>query len=235
VKAMILAAGRGERLRPLTDKTPKPMLPVDGKPLLERHIERLAAIGIEYIVINTCWLGEQIEAYFSDHGRRFGVNISWSREIEALETGGGISRALPLLGDEPFLLINGDVWSDFPLAELSEINMHEGLDAQLVLVDNPHHHPQGDFSMQGNLVSYEDGQRFTFSGISLIRPALFVAYKNDAGASFPLRDVLRPAIVAGRVGASIYTGHWCDVGTVERYQQLDTYIKNRKTVNDRPT
>ena len=114
MKAMILAAGRGERLRPLTDKTPKPMLAVDGKPLLEHHVRRLAAAGITEIVINTCWLGEQIEAYFSDDGRRLGVNISWSREAEALETGGGITRALPLLGESPFLLINGDVWSDFP-------------------------------------------------------------------------------------------------------------------------
>ena len=229
MKAMILAAGRGERLRPLTDKTPKPMLAIDGKPLLEHHINRLAAIGIEHIVINTCWLGEQIEEYFSDDGRRFGVNISWSREVEALETGGGISRALPLLGDAPFLLINGDVWSDYPLAELSKINLPADRDAQLVLVDNPEHHPQGDFSLQGDLVSYREGQRFTFSGVSLFRPQLFAAYTNSAGTCFPLRDVLRPAILAGRVSATVYTGNWCDVGTVERYQQLETFVKNRKS------
>ena len=145
MKAMILAAGRGERLRPLTDRTPKPMLAVNGKPLLEHHVRRLAAAGITEIVINTCWLGDQIEAYFSDDGRRLGVNISWSREAEALETGGGITRALPLLGESPFLLINGDVWSDFPLAELSQAGLSEELDARLVLVDNPPHHPQGDF------------------------------------------------------------------------------------------
>ncbi len=228
MKAMILAAGRGERLRPLTDKTPKPMLRIAGKPLLEHHINRLAAIGIDDIVINTCWLGEQIEEYFYEGGRRFGVNISWSRESEALETGGGISQALPLLGKEPFLLINGDVWSDFPLAELSKINLPTDLDARLVLVDNPEHHPQGDFSLEGNLVSYKDAQRFTFSGFSLFRPELFAAYQSNAGPCFPLRDVLRPAILNGRVGAIVYTGNWCDVGTVERYQQLENFVQNRK-------
>ena len=130
MKAMILAAGRGERLRPLTDTTPKPMLPLNGKPLLEHHINRLVAIGVKDIVINTCWLGEQIEAYFAD-GRDFGVNISWSRESKALETGGGIRHALPFLGDQPFLLINGDVWSDFPLAELNHLD---------ILGQSPHTH-----------------------------------------------------------------------------------------------
>jgi MurNAc alpha-1-phosphate uridylyltransferase len=226
MKAMILAAGRGKRLRPLTDTTPKPMLPIAGKPLLEHHINRLAAAGITEIVINTCWLGEQIETYFHDSGHRFGVNISWSREGEALETGGGITHALPLLGDQPFLLINGDVWSDFPLAQLSQTKLPAELDAQLVLVDNPQHHPLGDFSLVENLVSYKEAQHFTFSGISLFRPALFSSYQaGSPKLCFPLRDVLRPAILAGHVGGSVYTGSWCDVGTVERYQQLQTFIK----------
>lgn len=224
MKAMILAAGRGERLRPLTDATPKPMLPIDGKPLLEHHINRLAASGITEIIINTCWLGEQIEEYFYDNGRRFGVTISWSREAEALETGGGITQALPLLSDEPFLLINGDVWSDFPLAQLCQTDLSAGLDARLVLVSNPGHHPRGDFSVDGDLVSYKGAQRFTFSGISLFRPALFTAHQSNSGQCFPLRDVLRPAILSGRIAASIYTGSWCDVGTVERYQQLQTLV-----------
>jgi len=227
MKAMILAAGRGERLRPLTDTPPKPMLPINGKPLLEHHINRLAAAGIDEIVINTCWLGEQIETYFADNGRRFGVNISWSREAQALETGGGISHALPLLGDQPFLLVNGDVWSDFPLAELAKTDLPAELDAQLVLVNNPDHHPQGDFSLDGDLVSYREAQRFTFSGISLFRPALFAAYQASAGQCFPLRDILRPAILAGRVSASVYTGSWCDVGTVERYQQLQNFVSSK--------
>jgi len=223
MKAMILAAGRGERLRPLTDTTPKPMLPLNGKPLLEHHINRLVAIGVKDIVINTCWLGDQIEAYFAD-GRDFGANISWSREAEALETGGGIRQALALLGDQPFLLINGDVWSDFPLAELSETALPAELDAQLVLVNNPEHNPQGDFSLDGNLVDYNDSQRYTFSGISVFRPGLFAAYQSSAGQNFPLREVLRPAILAGRVAGSIHTGSWYDVGTVERYQQLQTFL-----------
>ncbi len=226
MKAMILAAGRGERLRPLTDTTPKPMLPVNGKPLLEHHINRLAAAGITEIVINTCWLGEQIEAYFHDNGRRLGVTINWSREDEALETGGGITRAHPLLGDQPFLLVNGDVWSDFPLAQLCQTTLHANLDAVLVLVNNPQHHPQGDFSVDGNLVSYSEGQRYTFSGISLFRPALFAAHQKGSAECFPLRDVLRPAILSGRVAASVYTGSWCDVGTVERYQQLQTIVRS---------
>jgi len=226
MKAMILAAGRGERLRPLTDTTPKPMLLVDGKPLLEHHINRLVAAGINDIVINTCWLGEQIEAYFHDDGRRFGVNISWSRETQPLETGGGISRALPLLGDQPFLLINGDVWSDFPLAELSNSHLPAELDARLVLVNNPEHHPQGDFSLEGSLASYREAQRFTFSGISLFRPQLFAAYQNNAEQYFPLRDILKPAILNGRVGATVYSGSWCDVGTVERYQQLQALVNS---------
>lgn len=233
MKAMLLAAGRGERLRPLTDKIPKPMLCIDGMPLLERHIKRLAEIGVTDIVINTCWLAEQIEEYFYDSGRRFGVNISWSREVEALETGGGIAQALPMLGSEPFLLINGDVWSDFPLRQLSEINLPAGLDAQLVLVDNPEHHPQGDFSLRGDVVSYEEGERFTFSGISLFRPELFHSYQPAAGQCYPLREVLRPAILSARVAATIFSGSWCDVGTVERYQQLEAFVQQEKTINDR--
>ena len=227
MKAMILAAGRGERLRPLTDKTPKPMLAVDGKPLLEHHIQRLAAAGVTEIVINTCWLGEQIEEYFSDNGRCLGVNISWSREAEALETGGGITRALPLLGETPFILVNGDVWSDFPLVELCRAGLPAELDARLVLVDNPPHHPGGDFSLDSGLAGYTEGQRLTFSGISLFRPQLFTPYQNNQQSCFPLRDVLRPAILAGRVGAIHFSGSWCDVGTVERYRQLQTELEER--------
>jgi len=129
MKAMILAAGRGERLRPLTDSIPKPMLQVAGKPLLEHHLERLAAAGITEIVINTSWLGEQIQEYFNDCQQRLGVIISWSREVTALETGGGIAKALPLLGDEPFILINGDVWSDYPLDQLRDHKLSDDLDA----------------------------------------------------------------------------------------------------------
>jgi MurNAc alpha-1-phosphate uridylyltransferase len=223
MKAMILAAGRGERLRPLTDSTPKPMLQVAGKPLLEHHLARLAAAGITDIVINTSWLAEQIEEYFSDCETRLGVTISWSREVTALETGGGIARALPLLGDEPFMLINGDVWSDYPLVELQGKKLSDDLDAWLLLVGNPAHNPGGDFALQNGRVNYAEDLAATFSGISLIRPALFANYL-ERDSAFPLRDVLRPAIVAGRVGGEVYTGSWCDVGTLERYEQLQVLL-----------
>ena len=224
MKAMILAAGRGERLRPLTDSTPKPMLQVAGKPLLEHHLMRLAAVGITDIVINTSWLAEQIEEYFSDCEKRLGVTISWSREVMALETGGGIARALPLLGDEPFILLNGDVWSDYPLTDLLDNKLSDGLDAWLLLVGNPTHNPHGDFALQAGRVNYAEDHAATFSGISLIRPALFTNHL-ERDCAFPLRDILRPAIVAGRVGGEIYTGSWCDVGTLERYEQLKALLE----------
>jgi len=227
MKAMILAAGRGERLRPLTDSIPKPMLQVAGKPLLEHHLERLAAAGITDIVINTSWLAEQIEEYFNDCQARLGVTISWSREVTALETGGGIAKALQLLGNEPFILINGDVWSDYPLDQLRNHKLSDDLDAWLLLVGNPPHNSRGDFALQNGRVDYADEQTSTFSGISLIRPALFSSDLKP-GSVFPLRDVLRPAIVAGRVGGDIYTGSWCDVGTLERYEQLQDALVQSK-------
>ena len=226
MKAMILAAGRGERLRPLTDSTPKPMLQVAGKPLLEHHLVRLAAAGITDIVINTSWLAGQIEDYFNDCQQRLGVTISWSREATALETGGGIAKALPLLGDQPFMLINGDVWSDYPLAQLQDNKLSNDLDAWLLLVANPPHNPRGDFALQDGRINYAQEQTSTFSGISLIHPKLF-ATDSASGSAFPLRDALRPAIVAGRVGGDIYSGSWCDVGTLERYQQLQDSLAQR--------
>ena len=229
MKAMILAAGRGERLRPLTDSTPKPMLQVAGKPLLEHHLVRLAEAGVTEIVINTSWLAEPIEAYFSDCEARLGVTISWSREVTALETGGGIVNALALLGDEPFILINGDVWSDYPLLELRDNKLSDDLDAWLLLVGNPIHNPAGDFALQDGRVNYAEEHSATFSGISLMRPALFAEHLERDGA-FPLRDVLRPAIVAGRVGGELYTGSWCDVGTLERYQQLQASLNQANKI-----
>ena len=227
MKAMILAAGRGERLRPLTDSIPKPMLQVAGKPLLEHHLERLAAAGISDIVINTSWLAEQIEEYFNHCQQRLGVTISWSREVIALETGGGIAKVLPLLGDEPFMLINGDVWSDYPLDQLRDKKLSDDLDAWLLLVANPPHNSRGDFALQDERIGYADQRTATFSGISLIRPALFTT-DLERGSAFPLRDVLRPAIVAGRVGGDIYLGSWCDVGTLERYEQLQDSLAESK-------
>jgi len=149
MKAMILAAGYGERLRPLTDETPKPLLHIGNKPLIQYHVERLVEAGVREIVINTSWLGEQIESFLGD-GSRFGVSIAWSRETEPLETGGGIRRALPLLGNQPFIVINGDVWTDYPLQSLVEQSWSEDMDAHLVLVPNPLHHTGGDFSLNAD-------------------------------------------------------------------------------------
>jgi N-acetyl-alpha-D-muramate 1-phosphate uridylyltransferase len=217
MKAMILAAGFGSRLRPLTETTPKPLLQVGGKPLLQYHLQRLATAGITDIVINISWLAEQIEDYFGD-GSHFGVSIDWSREAQPLETGGGIANALPLLGSEPFLLINGDVWTDFPLHSIS---LDQDADAHLVMVANPEHNPSGDFAVANSLVSYDAGPKYTFSGISLFRPQLFAGFKEGC---FPLRDVMRPAILAGRVTGSVYTGQWWDIGTVERLTQLNNKL-----------
>jgi MurNAc alpha-1-phosphate uridylyltransferase len=217
MKAMILAAGFGSRLRPLTETTPKPLLQVGGKPLLQYHLQRLATAGITDIVINISWLAEQIEDYFGD-GSHFGVSIDWSREAQPLETGGGIANALPLLGSEPFLLINGDVWTDFPLHSIS---LDQDADAHLVMVANPEHNPSGDFAIANSLVSYDAGPKYTFSGISLFRPQLFAGFQEDC---FPLRDAMRPAILSGRVTGAVYTGQWWDIGTVERLTQLNNKL-----------
>ena len=220
---MILAAGYGKRLRPLTETTPKPLLPVSGKPMLQHHIERLSALGVTELVVNTSWLAEQIEDYFGD-GHRFGVSIRWSREQQPLETGGGIANALPLLGNEPFLLINGDVWTDFPLRLIRDKKLEANTDGWLLLVENPDHNPQGDFALHDHQVTYEGSPKYTFAGISLLRPQLFPAHPK-AEPCFPLRDILRPAINANRIGGEVYTGDWCDVGTVERYQKINQQLK----------
>lgn len=225
MKAMILAAGYGKRLRPLTDKTPKPMIPVAGKPLLQHHIERLVAMGITEVVINISWLAEQMENFFGD-GSNFGVHITWLKEPEPLETGGGILNALPLLGNAPFLLINGDIWTDFPLLTAKDISLEANHSAWLLLVNNPQHNPAGDFGLQEGLVSYQPDLKYTFSGISVFKPTLFADYaKNHIDAScFPLREVLRPAIESKSIIGSVYAGHWCDVGTIERYNQLNKHL-----------
>ena len=225
MKAMLLAAGYGKRLAPLTLETPKPMLEVAGKPLLQYHIERLAACGIRDLVINTSWLAEQIEDYFGN-GSEFGVSINWSREPQPLETGGGIAKALDLLGHQPFLLVNGDIWTDFPLDSLSAQSVADNKSAWLLLVNNPEHNPKGDFALSDGLVTNTLSAKYTFSGISVIRPQLLSDYTqtNPSQESFPLRDVLLPAIEAGKVMGALYHGKWCDVGTVERYQALNNSL-----------
>ncbi|MFJ4055525.1 MULTISPECIES: N-acetylmuramate alpha-1-phosphate uridylyltransferase MurU [unclassified Pseudomonas] len=222
MKAMILAAGKGERMRPLTLHTPKPLLPVAGQPLIEYHLRALATAGFTEVVINHAWLGQQIEDHLGD-GSRFGLSIRYSPEGEPLETGGGIFQALPLLGNEPFLLVNGDVWTDYPFAHLRA--PLQGL-AHLVLVDNPGHHGRGDFRLQGGQVVDGDDApgTLTFSGLSVLHPALFAGCQ--AGA-FKLAPLLRQAMAAGKVTGEHYRGDWVDVGTQERLAEAERLIRER--------
>lgn len=209
--AMILAAGRGERLRPLTDRLPKPLIRVGGKPLIQHHIERLAAAGINDIVINLGWLGEQIRALLGS-GASLGVSIDYSEEPPgALETAGGVVQALPLLGKEPFLLISADVLTDYPFNRLAQTS--PGAAAHLVLVDNPPHHSAGDFSLEDRCVVAGGKSRLTYSGIAVFDPALFADLSPGRRA---LRPVLERAIAEGRVVGEHYTGLWADIGTPQR-------------------
>ncbi|RDH89033.1 MAG: mannose-1-phosphate guanylyltransferase [endosymbiont of Seepiophila jonesi] len=214
MKTMILAAGRGERMRPLTDHTPKPLLPVAGKPLIEYHIEALAGAGIRELVINHAHLGKQIEVALGD-GSRWGVTIHYSAESPALETGGGIFRALPLLGEAPFLVVNGDVWCEIDYAGLV---LPSGRLAHLVMVPNPSHHPAGDFSLEGDTLVDAGSGRLTFSGIGLYAPALFAGCDS---AAFPLGPLLRSAMAAGEVSGEAFLGRWSDVGTPQRLAALE--------------
>jgi MurNAc alpha-1-phosphate uridylyltransferase len=218
MKAMILAAGRGERLRPHTDHTPKPLLPVAGKPLIEHHIEALVAAGITELVINHAWLGDKIEAALGD-GARLGACICYSVEGEsALETGGGIFRALPLLDDEPFLVVNGDVVTDFDFRRLPE--RLNGL-AHLVLVPNPPHHPVGDFALHAGQVASSGEPLWTFSGIGVYHPRLFAGCREGA---FPLAPLLRQAMAKGQVTGELYRGLWIDVGTEQRLAEAEVAL-----------
>lgn len=214
MKAMILAAGRGERMRPLTDTTPKPLLRVGENCLIEYHLQALARGGIREVVINLGHLGEQIADFLGDGGR-YGLAIHYAREGErVLDTGGGIHHALPALGPEPFLVVNGDIFCDYPFERLPV--QPAGL-AHLVLVANPPHHRQGDFVLEGDQVRDEGMPRLTFSGIGVYRPALFADCVKGA---FPLAPLLRRAMAAGQVSGEQYGGEWCDVGTPQRLQAL---------------
>jgi MurNAc alpha-1-phosphate uridylyltransferase len=212
---MILAAGRGERLRPLTDSTPKPLLRVRGQPLIERHVIGLVSAGIDRIVINLAWLGSQIRGYLGD-GERYGANISYSDErTQALETAGGIFRALPQLMPGPFAVVNGDVYTDFPFDTLK---LAPDRDAHLVLVPNPPQHPQGDFGLEDGSVLAAAPNRFTFSGIAMYRSDFFAGCSDGA---FPLKPLLLRSMAAGRCSGELYAGVWEDVGTPERLQALN--------------
>ncbi|MEW7977553.1 MAG: N-acetylmuramate alpha-1-phosphate uridylyltransferase MurU [Candidatus Sedimenticola endophacoides] len=225
-RAMILAAGRGERMRPLTDHTPKPLLPVGGRPLILHHIEKLVAAGIPRLVINHAHLGRQIVEYLGD-GARYGASITYSPEPEgALETGGGILNALPLLGDAPFLVVNGDVWSDL---DYEGLRSPPGRLAHLVLVDNPSHHPDGDFVLDdAGGVWDRAGARLTFSGVGVYRAALF---QGCGGGAFPLTPLLRGAMARGQVSGEHHRGQWLDIGTPQRLAQLERLLGGGGGVN----
>lgn len=215
---MILAAGRGERMRPLSDERPKPLLSAGGKPLLQWIVESLARNEFTDLVVNTAWLGHQIESWL-DNGHQFGVQIRYSREPQgALGTGGGIHHALPLLGDQPFLAINGDIWTDYPFARL---RTHANARAHLVLVDNPSQHPNGDFELAQNLVGNGTNHRFTFAGIGVYHPNLFA---NCSPGEFPLAPLLREAAEKQIITGEHYEGQWFDVGTPERLHQLGQHL-----------
>lgn len=226
-KAMILAAGKGERMRPLTVHTPKPLLPVGGRPLIEWQIERLAAAGFHELVINHAHLGPCLEAHLGD-GARFGVRIDWSDEGEPLETAGGIARALPLLGEAPFLVTNGDVYAEYDYARLrpvlADMARQPARLAHLVLVDNPPQHPNGDFLLDNDKVhSTGEGMRFTFSGIGVYRPELFAGVRP--GEKARLAPLLVAAMAQGRVSGEHFSGRWEDVGTPERLAALDRELR----------
>jgi len=221
VKAMILAAGRGERMRPLTLDRPKPLLDVGGLPLIVHHLHALAMAGFRDLVVNLSWLGTQIREVLGD-GSRYGVTLHYSDEgPEPLETGGGIFRALPLLGSGPFVVLNGDIWTDYPYARLREL-LHAHDLAHLVLVPNPVHNPGGDFVLDRGRIVESPGERHTFSGVGVYRPELFEGCQDGI---FKLAPLLRSASRAGRLGGELFEGEWLDIGTPQRLAELDERIR----------
>lgn len=232
MKAMILAAGRGERMRPLTDTCPKPLLAAGGAPLIVHHLRRLAAAGFGEVVINHAHLGAQIEAALGD-GRAFGLRIAYSPEATALETAGGIRQALPLLGEAPFAVINGDVFCALDLATLrapAATLRADGDLAHLVLVANPAHHPGGDFALDAGRAREAADDRLTFSGLGVYHPAMFVDL--PPGTPAPLGPLLRHAMAADRVSARRFDGLWMDIGTPERLAALDRLLTRTAASGD---
>jgi MurNAc alpha-1-phosphate uridylyltransferase len=220
MKAMILAAGRGTRMAPLTDTCPKPLIPLCGKPLIIHHLEKLAAAGITDIVINHAWLGEQLEQTLGN-GSSWGIRIQYSPENEALETGGGVYQALPLLGEDAFLLINGDVWTNWDYSEVMNTSLQEGELGHLWLIDNPAHNPQGDFCLgEGKVLdtAFLNEAALTFSGISLLSPQLWAECTSGA---YPLAPMLRSAMLQQQITGSKLNADWVDVGTPQRLSDLE--------------
>lgn len=222
MKAMILAAGKGERMRPLTEHTPKPLLKIAGQCLIEYHIHALAAAGVTELVINTFWLGEQIPQALGN-GEKYGVSIHYSPESDLLETGGGIYQALARLGDAPFIVVNGDVWMDYPYAQLS---LPVDRLAHLVLVPNPEHNPGGDFALVDGELQSDGDVCYTFSGLGVYHPDLF---RECQPGRFPLAPILRRAMENAKVSGELYQGEWLDVGTPERLAMLDRRVSERQS------
>nr|WP_263296371.1 nucleotidyltransferase family protein [Kangiella taiwanensis] len=223
---MILAAGRGERMRPLTDRHPKPLLKVDGKALIEWHIEALKEAGIKDILINTSWLGDQIPEYLGD-GAYWGVELTFSHEPKALETAGGIRKALEFFDGEPFIVVNGDVWTDFSYKGL--LKQPSKL-AHIVMVPNPDHNPEGDFHLRDDgLVIAEGDSKYTFSGVGVYRPEVFEDLPGDE--AYPLAPVLKELMVEAEVTGELFNGRWHDIGTPERLEALNLSFQRRiKTI-----
>lgn len=224
MKAMILAAGLGNRMRPLTLYKPKPLLEVGGKALIVWHIEKLKAIGVNEIIINSAWLADVLIGALGD-GSQFGVNIRWTREAEGLETAGGIINALPLLGTEPFILVNGDVWTTFDFEPLLNVQLQNDL-AHLVFVPNPPQHQKGDFTLdQGRAYTFEqahDGEALTYSGVAVLHPKMFDGLEQGKR---PLAPLLKEAMLQGKISAEKMQAAWVDVGTPERLSALDLQIR----------
>lgn len=221
MKAMLLAAGRGERLRPITDDIPKALVEAGGKPLIGWHLERLARAGFREAVINVSHLGERIVERLGD-GRGYGLRLHYSRERERLETAGGIANALPLLGAEPFLLVNADVYCECDLRPLRDTPLGERL-AHLILVPNPPHRAAGDFSLRDGVVGDDASPRYTYAGLALVKPALVAPVKR--GETAPLGPLLREAARRREIGGELYEGLWQDVGTIERLAELEAQLK----------
>jgi MurNAc alpha-1-phosphate uridylyltransferase len=224
MKAMVLAAGRGERLRPITDTLPKPLVRVAGKPLIVYHLEALARAGVRDVVINLSWLPEKLRAALRD-GSEYGVRITYTDEGPvALETGGGIFNAIQLLGPEPFLVVNGDTFTDIDFGALqarADADTRSGALARIVLVPNPTQHPQGDFGLEGEQVVERQTGRFTYSGVGVYRPEFF---EGCTAGKFPMLPLLKRAIAAGRLRGQLHEGEWCDVGTPQRLAELDERV-----------
>lgn len=228
MNALIFAAGLGERMRPLTDRTPKPLLPAGGKPLIAWHLEKLAALGVRRVVVNTSWLADQFPQALGD-GSRWHLQLQYAYEgATPLETGGGMLHAFELLGDDaPLLAVNGDIWTDYDFARLPTRPVG---DAHLVLVDNPAHHPDGDFALDGGRVSGHGQTRLTFAGIGVYRRSLFDGWRDVIGSAagaddspprFKLAPLLRAAMASGRISGEHHRGRWTDVGTPQRLAELD--------------